>query len=58
VLCFDDFNIASKKKDDKGVIETESIQDLFPWIDAAFAVRMNMRSHTNGAMSFGRGMMV
>jgi len=50
--------LLAKKKDDKGVIETESIQDLFPWIDAAFAVRMNMRSHTNGAMSFGKGTMV
>ena len=34
----------------------DSLLDLFTWVDAAYAVHPNMRSHTGGCMSFGKGM--
>jgi hypothetical protein len=33
--------------DDMGIMET--------WVDASYAVHLNMKSHTGGAVSFGRG---
>eukprot|EP00957_Ditylum_brightwellii_P087193 6636771-Ditylum_brightwellii.AAC.1 len=32
-----------------------SIQDFYTWVDAAYAIRPNMRSHTGSVMSFGLG---
>ena len=41
--------------DYKRVIGAKSLKDLQAWIDAAYAVHWDMRSHTGGAMSFGIG---
>ena len=35
------------------IIGAQSMQDLYTWVDAAYAVHPNMRSQTGGAMSFG-----
>jgi len=43
-------------KDNTRVIGAKSVHELFTWNDAAFPVHMDMRSHTGGLMSFGRGM--
>ena len=40
---------------DVRIIGATSLQDLFTWVDAAYAVHNNMRSQTGGAMSFGVG---
>ena len=40
---------------EKQVIGAKSLHELFAWIDAAYAVHNDMRSHTGGAMSFGYG---
>eukprot|EP00957_Ditylum_brightwellii_P124753 9508629-Ditylum_brightwellii.AAC.1 len=40
---------------DVRIIGATSIQDLYKWVDAAYAIHPNMRSHTGGAMSFGWG---
>ncbi len=42
-------------KDDRRVVGALSLDDMFTWIDASFAVHPNMKSHTGGAISFGRG---
>ena len=42
-------------KDDIRIIQCDSIENIYTWIDAAFAVHTNMRSHTGGAISFGTG---
>ena len=41
---------------EKRIMGVDSLLDLYTWIDAAYAVHPNMRSHTGGCMSFGRGM--
>jgi hypothetical protein len=41
--------------DDNCVIGCDSLDSIFTWIDAAFAVHQNMHSQTGGAMSFGWG---
>ena len=41
--------------DDIRVIGVDSLSKLYTWIDAAYAVHDNMRSHTGGAMSMGHG---
>ena len=41
--------------DYKRVIGAKSLKDLQAWIDAAYAVHWDMRSHTGRAMSFGIG---
>ena len=43
-------------KDNTRVIGAKNVHELYTWIDAAFAVHMDMRSHTGGLMSFVRGM--
>ena len=43
-------------KDDVRIIGAKSVQELYTWVDAAFAVHNNMRSQTGGAMSYGYGM--
>jgi hypothetical protein len=43
-------------KNDPRIIGCNNIQELFTWVDASFAVHPNMRSHTGGTMSMGRGM--
>jgi hypothetical protein len=42
---------------DKRIIGCDSLESIFTWIDAAFAVHPNMRSHTGGAMSLGWGIL-
>ena len=41
--------------DDKRIIGVKSLSTLYTWVDAAYAVHPNMRSHTGGCMSFGKG---
>ena len=41
--------------DDERVLAADSLTELFTWVDASYAVHDNMKSHTVGAMSFGRG---
>ena len=43
-------------KHDVRLIGAISVDQLYTWVDAAFAVHDNMRSQTGGAMSFGHGM--
>ena len=40
---------------DKRIIGANGLNDLLTWVDAAYAVHPNMRSHTGGCMSFGLG---
>jgi hypothetical protein len=42
---------------DKRIIGCDGLENIFTWIDAAFAVHPNMRSHTGGAMSLGWGVL-
>ena len=37
------------------IIGATTLRELFTWIDAAYAVHNNMRSHTGGAISMGYG---
>jgi len=41
--------------DDKRIIGVDSLRDLHVWIDASHVVHENMRGHTGGTMSMGRG---
>ena len=41
--------------DEPRIIGASSLSELYTWIDAAYAVHDNMRSHTGGAMSLGYG---
>ena len=41
--------------DDKRIIGANGLSSLQTWIDAAYAVHPNMRSHTGGCMSLGVG---
>ena len=40
---------------DERIIGATTLRELFTWIDAAYAVHNNMRSHTGGAISMGYG---
>lgn len=37
------------------MIGCDNLQDLYTWVNAAYAVHPNMRSHTGGLMSMGYG---
>jgi hypothetical protein len=37
------------------IIGADSLGKLRTWVDASYAVHPDMKSHTGGAMSFGRG---
>ena len=41
--------------DEPRIIGASTLDELYTWIDAAYAVHDNMRSHTGGAMSLGYG---
>ena len=41
--------------DDKLILTVHDIRILRWWVDASFAVHPNMRSHTGGVLSFGKG---
>ena len=43
--------------DDVRIIGATSLNDVYTWIDAAYAVHNNMRSQTGGAMSMGHGIL-
>ena len=45
----------NQTKDDVRIIQCDSIENIYTWIDAAFVVHTNMRSHTGGTISFGTG---
>jgi len=40
---------------DKRIIVANGLNDLLTWVDAAYVMHPNMRSHTGGCMSFGLG---
>ena len=40
---------------DQRIIGADSLRDLHVWVDASHAVHENMRGHTGGTMSMGRG---
>ena len=42
--------------DDVRIIGCNDLRSLYTWVDAAYGVWMNMRSHTGGCMSMGLGM--
>jgi len=39
------------------LIRANNLMTLFTWVDAAYAVHDNMRSHTGGAISMGLGVL-
>ena len=41
--------------DEERVLGANSLTHLYTWVDAAYAVHDDCKSHTGGAMSFGRG---
>jgi hypothetical protein len=41
--------------DDEYVLGADNMASLRSWVDAAFAVHPDMKSHTGGVISFGRG---
>ena len=43
--------------DDNRIIGADNLLTLLTWIDAAYAVHNNMRSHTGGAISMGLGVL-
>ena len=43
--------------DDERYIGARSLTEILTWVDAAFAVHDNMRSHTGGGISMGIGML-
>ena len=40
---------------DKRIIGADSLRELRVWVDASHAIHGNMRGHTGGTMSMGRG---
>ena len=43
--------------DDVRIIGATSLNAIYTWIDATYAVYIDMRSQTGGATSFGHGML-
>ena len=43
--------------EDTRIIGCDNIEEIFTWVDAAYAVHPNMRSHTGGTTSMGWGVM-
>jgi len=43
--------------DDRKIIGMDNLSELYTWIDAAYAVHPDMKSHTGGTMSFGLGLL-
>ena len=41
--------------DDVRIIGAQTLQDFYTWVDAAYGVHDDMKSHTGGAMSLGTG---
>ena len=52
LLCF-----LSETINDVRVIGASSMENLHTWIDASFAVHDDMKGHTGGTMSFGKGVL-
>ena len=44
--------------EDELVLGAENIQFLLSYVDASFAVHLDMKSHTGGATTFGRGIII
>ena len=42
---------------DRKIIGANSLEEVYTWVDASYAVHPNMRSHTGGTMSFGVGVL-
>lgn len=45
----------NQTKTDKRTIKTDNLSEMLTWIDASYAVHPNIRGHTGGAISFGKG---
>jgi hypothetical protein len=45
----------NRTMDEVLTIGADSLQKLMTWVDAAYGVHQDMKSHTGGAMLFGRG---
>ena len=43
----------NQTKDNVRIIECDNLQNLYTWVDDAYAVHPNMRRHTGGVMSMG-----
>ena len=43
--------------DEERIIAAGSLQHVYTWVDAAYAVHPDYKSHTGGAMSMGRGIL-
>jgi hypothetical protein len=43
--------------EDKRILGADSLDTLYTWVDASHAVHMNMRGHTGGIISMGKGML-
>jgi hypothetical protein len=41
--------------EDVGIIGADDLLKMKPWVDASYAVHMDMKSHTGGVVSFGTG---
>ena len=46
---------AKQTVNDKRIIGAETLDSLYTWVDAAYAIHPDMRSQTGGLMSFGHG---
>ena len=42
---------------DKRILGADGLDTLYTWVDASHAVHMNMRGHTGGIISMGKGML-
>jgi len=49
-------NYLKKTIDDRRIFGATSLDTLWTWVDASYAVHPNMRGHTGGAMSLGHGL--
>lgn len=45
----------NQTKSDERTIKADNLSEMLTWIDASYAVHPNMRGHTGGAISFGKG---
>ena len=43
--------------DDERIMSATTLKTLFTWVDASYGVHPDMRSHTGGTMSLGRGVL-
>jgi hypothetical protein len=46
-----------KTIEDRRILGADSLDTLYTWVDASHAIHMNMRGHTGGIISMGKGML-